>query len=46
MINCNYKIIDNKLKILEFNPRFSGAIFNIKTEDINKLIHLYCKYSE
>ena len=45
LINCNYKIIDNKLKIFEFNPRLSGDIYYIKKKDIKRLIDLYCKYS-
>lgn len=45
LINCNYKIVNNKLKILEFNPRISGYIFSIEKYELKQLINLYCKYS-
>ena len=45
LINCNYKIVNNKLKILEFNPRLSGDIFYIEKYELKQLINLYCKYS-
>lgn len=45
IINCNYKIIGGKPKILEFNPRLSGDIFHITRRELNYMIKLYCKIS-
>ncbi|MDB4540476.1 hypothetical protein N9250_02180 [bacterium] len=44
LINCNYKVNNGQLRILEFNPRLSGDIYTISKTDLQKLIRLYLKY--
>ena len=41
LINCNYKIRDGQLKILEFNPRLSGDIHAFSRTDLQSLILKY-----
>ena len=41
LINCNYKLQDGGLKILEFNARLSGDIYGIDKRELNELIGLY-----
>ena len=43
LINCNYKFQDGQLKILEFNPRLTGAIYYLRRSDLRKLIRTYCE---
>jgi hypothetical protein len=45
LINCNYKVHNGQLKILEFNPRLSGDIYAMSKTDLNELIHLYLKHA-
>ena len=41
LINCNYKLSDGDLKILEFNPRLSADIYNFSKADLEQLIKAY-----
>ncbi len=41
LINCNYKIKEGRLKVLEFNPRLSGDIYNFRKADLEMLISSY-----
>lgn len=41
LINCNYKMKDGRLKILEFNPRLSGDIYAFSRADLQSLILKY-----
>ena len=45
LTNCNYKIVNNKLKIFECNLRLSGDISFIKKYELHQVIKLYCKHS-
>ena len=45
LINCNYKVHDGHLKILEFNPRLSGDIYAMSKTDLNELVDVYLKYA-
>jgi hypothetical protein len=41
-INANFKIINKKPIIFEFNTRISGDIFYISDESISELVNAYC----
>ena len=45
LINCNYKVHNGHLKILEFNPRLSGDIYAMSKTDLNELVDVYLKYA-
>ena len=45
LINCNYKVHDGHLKILEFNPRLSGDIYAMSKTDLNELVDVYLKHA-
>jgi hypothetical protein len=42
-INANFKIINGKPVIFEFNTRISGDIFYISDDSISELVNAYCK---
>lgn len=47
LINCNYKIKNNNIIIIEFNTRIAGNIFSMDSKDLNILITSYienCQY--
>jgi hypothetical protein len=45
LINCNYKVHNGHLKILEFNPRLSGDIYAMSKTDLNELVDVYLKHA-
>jgi glutathione synthase/RimK-type ligase-like ATP-grasp enzyme len=45
LINANYKILNDKPIILEFNTRLAGNIHTMTHSEVNELIKCYIKYS-
>lgn len=45
-INADYKIVDKKIFILEFNARLSGVIFRITSKEVLDFIHEYIRISK
>jgi hypothetical protein len=43
LINCNYKLPQGNLKVLEFNARLSGDIYVFNKDELNKLIATYLR---
>ena len=41
LINCNYKLPQGNLKVLEFNARISGDIYALNKYELNELIGTY-----
>ena len=44
MINANYKVINDKPIILEFNTRIAGNIFSMTTFELKEFINCYIEY--
>lgn len=43
LINCNYKLPQGNLKVLEFNARLSGDIYVFNKDELNELIGTYLR---